>query len=357
MFGALFRFNRQFYSLDEDRGKPIGYKNLDELHHRLRPIMLRRRKEDVEGELPNRTVNNYFVKMDVEQRNRYLEYQERVARIMHAAKRRPLRKEEYEKLMKWLSCMRMLCDTPYILDQKCRISPKLRELENILEELLTDNTVKIIIFSEWERMLQLVRELAQKMKIEVAWHTGSVPQQKRREEINRFKGSADCRLFLSTDSGSVGLNLQTANVVINLDLPWNPAKLEQRIARAWRKHQTRTVTVINLVSEDSIEHRMLTLLDHKQTLAQGVLEGKDDLKEMELPSGRAAFIERTESLMGSSLTSVVVEATDTVSREEKCKHPETTPQDAMSDLTLIVDLLQVHHNPENGQQTALANCG
>ena len=67
-------------------------------------------------------------------------------------------------------------------------------------------------------------------------------------EINTFKSDPGCRVFLSTDSGAAGLNLQNASVVINCDLPWNPAKLEQRIARAWRKHQTRAVTVIHLVS-------------------------------------------------------------------------------------------------------------
>ena len=106
-------------------------------------------------------------------------------------------------------------------------------------------------------MLSLVREMAQDLGIEFAWHTGSVPQDRRRAEIARFKRDPDCRLFLSTDSGSVGLNLQIASSVINLDLPWNPAKLEQRIARAWRKNQIRTVDVINLVTEDSIEHVML----------------------------------------------------------------------------------------------------
>jgi hypothetical protein len=80
-------------------------------------------------------------------------------------------------------------------------------------------------------------------------------------------------------------------------LPWNPAKLEQRIARAWRKHQTRTVRVINFVCQDSIEHRMLGLLSQKETLAKGVLEGAEELKEMELPSGRQAFMERMESLI------------------------------------------------------------
>ena len=111
-----------------------------------------------------------------------------------------------------------------------------------------------------------------------------MPQDRRRAEIARFKRDPDCRLFLSTDSGSVGFNLQIASSVINLDLPWNPAKLEQRIARAWRKNQIRTVDVINLVTEDSIEHVMLQVLSQKQALADGVLDGQDDLKAMKLPS-------------------------------------------------------------------------
>ncbi|MCX7124254.1 MAG: DEAD/DEAH box helicase, partial [Gammaproteobacteria bacterium] len=230
IFGSLFRFNRDFYMLD-DKGKSTGYKNLDLLHQRVRSVMLRRLKSDVEGQLPKRTVNNYFVKMDDEQRTRYAEFEKKVSSLMKAAQSRPLRKEEFERLQRYLSCMRMLCDTTYILDQTCRISPKINELTSILDECLSDPTAKIIIFSEWERMLQLVCELAVQNNIVFSWHTGSVAQHKRREEINRFKNDPACRLFLSTDSGSVGLNLQAANIVINLDLPWNPAKLEQRIAR------------------------------------------------------------------------------------------------------------------------------
>ncbi|MSU35145.1 MAG: hypothetical protein EXS36_08520 [Pedosphaera sp.] len=75
-----------------------------------------------------------------------------------------------------------------------------------------------------------------------------------------FKSDPRCRVFLSTDRGATGLNLQNASVVINCDLPWNPAKLEQRIARAWCKHQTKTVSIINLISENTIEHQMLTTL-------------------------------------------------------------------------------------------------
>jgi superfamily II DNA or RNA helicase len=296
LLGPLFRFNRDFYELDE-RGRPIGYKNLDELMRRLRPVMLRRRKCDVEHELPGRTVKNYLVGMAEEQRLRYEEFEGQVGRLARLAQRRPLTQQEFERLQRLLACMRMLCDTPFILDPNCRLSPKLEELERILSDLLAEPDRKVIVFSEWERMLMLVRELAEDMGIEIAWHTGSVPQDRRRAEIARFKRDPDCRLFLSTDSGSVGLNLQVASAVVNLDLPWNPAKLEQRIARAWRKNQTRVVDVINLVTEDSIEHAMLHVLSQKQMLANGVLDGVGDLRSMALPSGRRAFIDRVATLL------------------------------------------------------------
>ena len=236
--------------------------------------------------------------MEPEQAARYQEYERKVAILVELATRRPLTPEEFDDLQRWLACMRMICDTPYILDSDCRVCPKLPELAEILGERLAEPQTKILVFSEWQRMLELVRELAEEMEVGFAWHTGTVPQARRRQEIRRFKDDPRCRLFLSTDCGGLGLNLQAAQVVINLDLPWNPAKLEQRIARAWRKHQTRPVSVINLVTEDSIEHRMLPLLARKQALADGVLDGRGDLDSIVLPSGQAAFMERVASIMG-----------------------------------------------------------
>ena len=105
--------------------------------------------------------------------------------------------------------------------------------------------------------------------------------------------------MLSTDGGSVGLNLQVADVVINVDLPWNPARLEQRIARAWRKHQRRSVQVVHLVAEGSIEQRMLATLATKRAVAAGAIDGSPDAREVDLPSGRAAFLERLEALVAA----------------------------------------------------------
>ncbi len=298
LFGPLFRFNRDFHQLNEN-GQAVGYKNLDRMHERLRPIMLRRRKEDVEGELPPRSIHHYYVSMSKEQCELYEEYSKTVAQLSAIAKKRPLTKKERELLMLSLSCMRMACDSTFILDQKTRTSPKLDELKRILEELPGESGSKIIVFSEWERMLRLLADRLTQAGTDFAWHTGSLTQKKRREEINRFKHDPDCRLFLATDSAATGLNLQIARVVVNLDLPWNPAKLEQRIARAWRKHQKHPVSVINLVCENTIEHRMLDVLRHKSDLADAVVDGVGDMSEMEISAGRGSFMERLDTLLST----------------------------------------------------------
>ncbi|MDR2850135.1 MAG: DEAD/DEAH box helicase [Verrucomicrobiota bacterium] len=296
VLGPLFRFNREFYVLNAG-GRPEGYKNLQQLRARITPYMLRRRKADVEKELPDRTDRNIFVEMDAVQRARYAAHEERVARLVAQSRTRALSKPESDAVQRELSMMRMLCDTPYILDDTCRICPKLDEVQNLLETALATPGVKVLVFSEWERMLQLVQERCRQMGVPFAWHTGSVPQQRRRQEIVRFKNEPDCRVFLSTDTGGLGLNLQQASVVINCDLPWNPARLEQRVARAWRKHQVRNVTVVNLITEDSIEARMIETLARKRDLADGVLDGAAALDAQSIGSGRQAFLQQLSAVV------------------------------------------------------------
>jgi len=299
VLGPLFRFNREYYEFD-DRGRPSAYRNLDKLRATLRPSLLRRRKIDVENELPSRHDHQRYVALSENQRRLYAAHEQQVAALVATAQRRALQPREQEKLLRELSIMRMLCDTPYILtgsDEDRDDCPKLRELDEVLAAALAEDGVKILIFSEWIRMLELIRGLLERRKIGHALHTGSVPQQARRTEILRFKSDADCRVFLCSESGGVGLNLQNASVVINCDLPWNPAKYEQRVARAWRKHQSRPVTVVNLIAENTIEHRMLSTLAAKQGLADGVLDGRANLARIPLRGGGHALIERVQHIL------------------------------------------------------------
>ncbi|NCD31965.1 MAG: DEAD/DEAH box helicase [Spartobacteria bacterium] len=295
VFGSLFRFQREFMKVDADGC--IQARNLDELHRRVSSVLLRRRKADVEDNLPERSDKNYFVEMTREQRTRYAEYDYQAGILASIMRKRPLKKEEMERLQRYLACMRMICDTPYILDKTCKDCPKLDELEPILEEIMDDPQVKIIIFSEWTGMLELIRHMLDQKKIAYALHTGSVPQQHRREQLTRFKTDPACRIFLSTEAGGTGLNLQAASVVINMDLPWNPAKLEQRIARAWRKNQQRKVRVINLIADKSIESEMVGKLAYKKALADAVLDG-DDIQDVETGrDGRKMFTERLSAIL------------------------------------------------------------
>ena len=295
VFGPLFRFNREFYEFDE-RGRPRGYRHLDELRRRIRPLLLRRRKADVETELPNLAERTFLVPLGESQRHAYRTHEAVVTRLLAAARRRPLPEPQRERLMRELNMMRMICDSPFILDPSDRACPKLDELARILAECMGNPEVKVLIFSEWERMLELVGGVCRRLRFGFASHTGSITAAQRRQEVQRFREDPACRVLLSTDAGGVGLSLQNASVVINCDLPWNPAKLDQRIARAWRKDQTSAVTVLNLVSERTIEHRMLGMLARKQALSDGVLDQRGDLSTIKMVGGREDFLQRLEQL-------------------------------------------------------------
>ena len=128
---------------------------------------------------------------------------------------------------------------------------------------------------------------------------GSVPQKKRQQLVNRFQTDPDCRLFLTTNAGSTGLNLQAANTVINVDLPWNPAVLEQRIGRAHRMGQKQPVQVYVLVTEETIEESLLATLSAKHDLALAALDAESDVDEVDLASGMEELKRRLEVLLGA----------------------------------------------------------
>jgi superfamily II DNA or RNA helicase len=305
LLGPLFRFNREYYRFDE-RGRPVAYQNLEKLRETLRPVLLRRRKADVENELPSRHDRQRMVALSDAQRRHYSHHEREAAALLALSQRRALLPREQERLMRELAMMRMACDSSYLLtgDAEDRADcPKLVELDAVLAAALAEEGVKVVIFSEWLRMLELVRELLERRKIGFARHTGALRPAARRAELLRFRDDPACRVLVSSESGGVGLNLQMASVVINCDLPWSPARYEQRVARVWRKHQLRPVTVVNLIAEATLEHRMLGTMAVKQGLADGVLDGRGDLERIPLRRGGAALLERVRAVLGGETPS------------------------------------------------------
>jgi superfamily II DNA/RNA helicase len=144
---------------------------------------------------------------------------------------------------------------------------------------------------------------------------GGVPGPQRGGLVHRFREDPDCRLFLSTDAGGVGLNLQCASVVVNVDQPWNPAIVEQRIGRVHRLGQRRPVSVINYVAQGTIEHGMLSLIKFKRSLFAGVLDGGES--EVFLGGTRLnRFMESVETATGSVPPAMPASEPEAVERRE-----------------------------------------
>ena len=153
---------------------------------------------------------------------------------------------------------------------------------------------------------------------------GGVPGPKRKGLVERFRDDPDCKLFFSTDAGGVGLNLQFASVVLNMDLPWNPAVLEQRIGRVHRLGQRRPVRVVNFVAKGTIEEGMLSVLRFKQSLFAGVLDHGE--AEVSLGGSRLKkFMDTVEAATGGIPAAAPTEAEEAAeARREFTEKPAAT---------------------------------
>jgi superfamily II DNA/RNA helicase len=274
----MFRFLAEHQHVD-NVGKVIGYHNLSKIAESLEPILVRRTKHEVLKELPDRLDKNYFVPMTKEQMKHHEENGEIVARIVAKWRRFGFLSEtDQRRLMIALQNMRMSCNSTYLLDKKTDYGVKADELVSVLEETFERPNTKAVVFSQWLGTHELlVNRLESSSRDYVLFH-GGIAGTKRKDLIKQFKNDPKCRVFLSTDAGGVGLNLQNASTVINMDLPWNPAVLEQRIGRIHRLGQHQPVRVVNFIAQGTIEHGMLSLLSFKQSLFSGVLDkGKDEV--------------------------------------------------------------------------------
>jgi superfamily II DNA/RNA helicase len=195
----------------------------------------------------------------------------------------------------------MVCDSTFLVDEHTRESPKLLELEDILFEKLDikNQLRKVIVFSEWIKVHQLIGELLRKKKVGYAELNGKVPVKNRGALIKQFEQNPDCKVFLSTEAGGAGLNLQAADILINFELPWNPAKKNQRIGRIDRLGQkSGKLLIYNLISRNSIEQQIAAGLLVKQSLFEGVLSEGSAVNYVDFSTkGRSQFIRQLEALI------------------------------------------------------------
>ncbi|MCI0332754.1 MAG: DEAD/DEAH box helicase [Planctomycetes bacterium] len=294
--GPAFRFFNRHRVTDE-KGKVLGYKNLDQLRKHLAPILLRRTREQVLTQLPERTTEIVRIAPTDEQLSIHAAQMKIVASIVRKSF---ISEMDLLRLRQALLMCRMAANSTYLCNKRePSYSSKLERLEELLEQSFAENGRKAVLFSEWTTMLALVEEILRRLKLKYVRLDGSVPQRQRQQLVNEFQTKSDCRLFITTNAGSTGLNLQAANAVINCDLPWNPAVLEQRIARAHRMGQRQPVHAFLLVTEQTLEESLLTTLSAKKDLALAALDVDSEVDEVSLVSGAEELRNRLEILLGA----------------------------------------------------------
>ncbi|MDB6158849.1 MAG: helicase, superfamily [Gammaproteobacteria bacterium] len=294
--GPAFRFYNRHRVTDEN-GKVLGYKDLDLLRESLKPVLLRRTRSAVMKDLPPRTTEIVRIAPTAEQ----LEIDQAQMQIVSTiVSKKYISEMDLLRLQKALLLARMNADSTYLVDKRAPgFSTKLERLEELFEELAAEEARKIVLFSEWTTMLTLIERRIKRFNLDYVRLDGSVPQKKRQQLVHQFQRDPACRLFLTTNAGSTGLNLQAANTVINVDLPWNPAILEQRIARAHRMGQKNPVQVYLLVTEETIEEKLLGTLAAKHDLALAALDMDSNVREVALASGMEELKQRLEVLLGA----------------------------------------------------------
>ncbi len=257
---------RDRYVITDRFGSTIGYQRVEEVTRKIAALTLRRTKEQALDQLPELVQSEVWLDLTDTQRQIYKE--------LRGQAREMLSDQTWDAVhsnnaLTLLQRLREVCDSPELIDPQYKDSQKLAELAALLEEQVGTLDRQVLIFTQWTRMGEiLVREL-QAAGYSPGFLHGGVPALKRQELVQRFQDGQD-RVLISTDAGGTGLNLQAASLVVNYDLPFNPAKLAQRIARAHRIGQKQTVFALNLLCRATVEEKLLRIIKEKQALFDDV---------------------------------------------------------------------------------------
>ena len=292
-----FSMNHCYFDKDK-KNRVTGYYNLQDLKNKLADYVIRREKADVLKELP--AVQEVMVPVELHEAQAEIHagLARSLAPILHKKHKTVY---DMQRIQQILMSMRMVCDSTFLIDKETNHSPKLEELETILLEKLDikKRKRKVIIFSEWKTMLHLIGKMLKLNGIQYVTLSGDVPVKKRSLLIEEFANNPNTLVFLSTEAGGTGLNLQFADTVINFDLPWNPAKKNQRIGRINRIGQVSPkLTAVNMVALNSIEHNIANGIVVKEALFNAVLNNANLTEEVDFAAkGRSTFIEQVQKMI------------------------------------------------------------
>ena len=270
MLGSIEFFRNEF-AIPIDK---FGEKDQkDHLRKLLFPFILRRTKEQVAKDLPEKVETVLFCEMEEEQRTIYDAYRNDYRdKILGTIQEQGIQKSQLT-ILQGLMKLRQICDSPAILNETEKLenhSIKLEELAREITENISNH--KALVFSQFLGMLVLIKEKLKEQDVKFEYFDGSTSAQDREKAIQNFQNNEECRVFLiSLKAGGVGLNLTAADYVYIVDPWWNPAVEQQAIDRTHRIGQTKNIFAYRMICKDTIEDKILQLQDRKRSLARDLI--------------------------------------------------------------------------------------
>ena len=267
---AKFQAKYKIKDFDED-----SQKLLTGLSKVINPFILRRKKKDVIKELPDKLINDIYIDMSDSEKKIYAAELERVQREMEEIMATEGMSKARFLILQLLTKLRQICIDPSLVYDGFNETPhKIETLLNIINEY-TANNHKILIFSSFKKAIDKLGEYLAKDKIKYYRIDGSIPSKERIKMVDDFNNNDNIKIFLITlKAGGTGLNLTGADVVIHLDLWWNPQVENQATDRAHRIGQTNNVEVIHLINKGTIEEKILELQNKKRKLSDTLIDGE-----------------------------------------------------------------------------------
>ncbi len=286
LLGSQENFKSEFATPIDKNKDPEQSQKLRKLVH---PFILRRKKEEVEQELPEKTVDVLYCEMDAKQKKVYDAFKNDFRdKILKKVDQEGINNSQFY-ILQGLLKLRQICDSPALLNEEADYgnhSTKLNELLSHVTEKTGQH--KLLIFSQFVGMLRMIRQELENSEIDFEYLDGQTKN--RQEKVERFQNDANCRVFLiSLKAGGTGLNLTEADYVYIVDPWWNPAVEEQAIDRTHRIGQTKHIFGYKMICKDTIEERVIQLQQKKSELAdeligseQGFVKNltRDDLAEL-----------------------------------------------------------------------------
>ena len=263
------QYFRDIYSVPIDKFK--SNKRTAELHNKIKPFILRRTKQQVAAELPDKTEMILYCEMQEQQRSIYNAYEKEFREYISATTDDVLKKTPMN-VLKGLTKLRQICNSPMLLAGEKPPGGESAKIDLLIEQIEGKSPQhKILIFSQFVSMLELIKKELIAKNIAYCMLTGST--RNREAIVNEFQNNAAIRVFLiSTKAGGTGLNLTEADYVYIVDPWWNPAVENQAIDRSHRIGQNKNVIAVRLICPGTVEEKIMLMQDSKKELINNLIK-------------------------------------------------------------------------------------